>query len=141
MGERLRVDRGDGRLFNVSESDLPAFKRDNPGAKVVPKPAPSTSPSEREEAATAAAARRTVPPPPAEVPATTLVSFPTPGAASGAPAPQAEKRRVLSDLTLPELQELARVHGVAVAEGTKKAEVFKALKAASVSPETPAPAV
>jgi hypothetical protein len=50
----VRVDRGDGKLFNFQPNDVDAFIKANPGAKRVDTPAVSTAPTEAELAATAA---------------------------------------------------------------------------------------
>ena len=51
----IRVDRGDGRLFQFNEADAKAFIAANPGAHVVPGRNASTAPTPAEVAATAVA--------------------------------------------------------------------------------------
>lgn len=54
MGQgMIRVDRGDGRLFNFQPNDVDAFIKANPGAKVVERDAVG-GPTEAETAATEA---------------------------------------------------------------------------------------
>lgn len=50
----VRVDRGDGKLFNFQPNDVDAFIKANPGAKRLDTPAKSNAPTSAEQAATAA---------------------------------------------------------------------------------------
>lgn len=50
----IRVDRGDGKLFNFQPNDVEAFIKANPGAKHVDGPSGQTSPTAAEDAATEA---------------------------------------------------------------------------------------
>lgn len=56
----IRVDRGDGKLFNFQPNDVEAFIKANPGAKRVEGPSGASAPTAAEEAATEALAPKSV---------------------------------------------------------------------------------
>lgn len=53
-GARVRVDRGDGKLINMYESEVEAFTKLNPGAKIAAQRVVNDGPTPQEEAATVA---------------------------------------------------------------------------------------